>query len=190
MKLLRYLIFFAASASLALAEGASSSASSDAGRTTWLALWTIAFIDLVFLLCLILVSATLRRDSSWSLAHALAENISWPDASGSGATLGAAGVQVKGAGVAAGGEGQAAEPRCEPSSSRLIAFIGMLAVMVVFVGLANYVVWVAFQGRLNEGGTTELLKFLAGGSSLFVPYAVNQFRSAFEAFGGPAKKNP
>jgi len=171
---------------LLLVAGAPAVSAAESGITQTLALTTIGFVDLVFLLCLALVAVALRRDPAWSLARALAETITWaaPKAAATPA-LGAAGLQAAGQKDAA---PESDEPRVESSSSRLIAFVGMLAVVTVFVGMSNCVLWHCFLPDTHDPDTGVLLKFLCGGASLFVPYAVNQFRSAFESFGAPAKK--
>jgi hypothetical protein len=143
-----------------------------------LALGIIVFVDLVFVLALVLISLALGRDSKWSLAAALAENIEWSQPA---AALGAQGL-LKPAAPAAD-----AQSRIEPSASRLIAFVGMLAVVVVFVGMADCVLWRCFTGHPGGMEMGDMIKFLFGGASLFVPYAVNQLRSAFESFGAPKK---
>lgn len=182
----------------ALLLAASPVAFAGENTASTLALSTIVFVDLAFLICLFLVVVTLRRDPAWSLAHALAETITWPDPKAAvSQVLGAAGLQ--GAAAPAGKAPATTEPRLESSASRLIAFIGMLAVVVVFMGMANCVLWQCFAkhsaeqaaskaGDTTSGQTWEMIKFLFAGSSLFVPYAVNQFRSAFESFGHPEKK--
>jgi hypothetical protein len=147
-----------------------------------LAYLTIAFVDVLFVLTLGCVVASLRGSKGWSLASALAENIHWSPAPAAPApVLGASGLNPGAASTSATSPaaGTAATASYESSASRLIAFVGMLAIVIVFVGASNWVIWVAFTTN-GVPVTTELLKFIAGGAALFVPYAVNQARSALE----------
>lgn len=165
-----------------------------APHTLPVAVSTILLVDGIFLFCLLMVAATLRRDPSWSLAQALAESTGAPEPKPGGTpALGARGLQ--GVQVPAGAATTATEPKIEYSASRLIAFIGMLAVVAAFVGMANCFLWYGFMSNSTKAEsdaitamTGSMFKFLAGGAALFVPYMANQLRSAFESFGTPPPK--
>jgi hypothetical protein len=102
----------------------------------------------------IAVVRLLRRAPSWSLADALSEE----------ADLGDAG---------------AAKTVMTASTSRLIAFLGMTAILALFLGFGAFVLWgVAETGHmpLDSDGFS---KYLLGGVTLFAPYVVNKFAAAF-----------
>lgn len=149
-------------------------------NTSYLAVAVIIFVDGLFVFVLGLIVSALRRGNDAILAGMLAEEIHWPEKPAT-APLGAAGLKAGGAGNVA---APAEAPKIEPSSSRLIAFVGMLAIVSVFLGLADWVIWRCFTGDGPLPELHQLLYFLAGGATLFAPYAANQFRAAFQP---PAK---
>jgi len=61
----------------------------------------------------------------------------------------------------------------KPSSSRLIAFAGLLVLMVIYIGVSYVVVW----RLLNNQGLPDVNGFLLTGLTLFAPYAANQFKA-------------
>ena len=70
------------------------------------------------------------------------------------------------------------------SSSRLIALLGMIVIMALFLGVGTIVIW-----ELAETGSAPVLdgvlKYFLAGAGLFIPYSVNQIRSGFESIGKP-----
>jgi len=67
-----------------------------------------------------------------------------------------------------------------PSTSRLIAMLGMMIIVVLFLGIGITIIW-----NLGSTGSmpklTDLTTFLYGGASLFAPYAINKFSEAFKS---------
>jgi hypothetical protein len=68
------------------------------------------------------------------------------------------------------------------SSSRLIALLGMIVIMALFLGVGTVVIW-----DLAESNTTPaldgILRYFLAGAGLFIPYSINQIRSGFESIG-------
>lgn len=164
-------------------------ASAVAPHSMLMALLSILFLDLGFLTVLIIVAQTLRHTKGWSLAGALSEDIHRPNTPDAALStippkLGAAGI-----GQITSTASTPLDVQYDASSSRLIAFVGMLAILMLFVAMGNWMIWQSFTSGKVPDGTTRMLAFLGGGASLFVPYAVNQFRAAFEAFGGNGTTN-
>lgn len=96
----------------------------------------------------------LKQAPAWSLADALAEEADLGDA-GAGKTVMVA------------------------STSRLIAFLGMVAILALFLGFGAFVLWgVAETGRA-PANCDDFSKYLLGGVTLFAPYVVNKFSAAF-----------
>jgi hypothetical protein len=118
-------------------------------------------------LCLALASvrrALGRPDSRWSLANALSEEADLT-VDPNGGPYGVNGAVVK-------------ETVLVASTSRLIALVGMLAIVALFIGFGTIELW-AFAKTGTLLATTDILKFLVGGTTLFAPYVVNKFASAF-----------
>jgi len=100
------------------------------------------------------VARRLHNAPQWSLADALSEETDLADAGGSRTVL-------------------------TPSTSRLIAFLGMIAILGLFLGFGVFVLWgVAETGHVPES-SDEFSKYLFGGVTLFAPYVVNKFAAAF-----------
>ncbi len=73
------------------------------------------------------------------------------------------------------------------SSSRLIALMGMMAILLMFLGFGSFTLYhFAATGQM-PGGTDQMINFLVAGMTLFAPYVVNKFSSLFE---GLAPKRP
>jgi disulfide bond formation protein DsbB len=67
------------------------------------------------------------------------------------------------------------------SSSRLIAFMGMLVILLMFLGFGTFALyWFAKTGKMPSG-MDDVINFLVAGLTLFAPYVVNKFSSLFES---------
>jgi len=100
------------------------------------------------------VARRLHNAPQWSLADALSEEADLADAG-------------------------AARTILTASTSRLIAFLGMIAILGLFLGYGVFVLWgVAETGHAPES-SGEFSKYLLGGVTLFAPYVVNKFAAAF-----------
>lgn len=64
-----------------------------------------------------------------------------------------------------------------PSTSRLIAFLGMQAMLVMYIGGGQLTVWRLFNGQEPP----DLTNYFLVGLSLFAPYAVSQFRQGVQS---------
>lgn len=67
-----------------------------------------------------------------------------------------------------------------PSSSRLIAFMGMGVILILFLGVGGVSIW---QGLVRDAfpDLDNIGWFLTAGASMFVPYAANQIAEAVKA---------
>lgn len=64
------------------------------------------------------------------------------------------------------------------SSSRLIAFVGMVIIAIIFVGTGYYVIYALFNDPSNISGNLESVRtYLMYGGTLFAPYVVNKVSS-------------
>lgn len=65
------------------------------------------------------------------------------------------------------------------SSSRVIAFVGMIVILLMFMGFGIFSLYAfAVQGEMPD--SQNIVYFLLGGSMLFAPYGANQFSALFE----------
>ena len=71
-----------------------------------------------------------------------------------------------------------AVPEKVASSSRLIAFFGMLVMLVVYFGFAAGILWHLMVYGSFPSDMKDAVMFLSGGGVLFLPYAANQAQSA------------
>ncbi|WP_243312584.1 hypothetical protein [Fundidesulfovibrio agrisoli] len=108
------------------------------------------------------IFALLGRDQNWSLAKALSETETVENSDASDPSKIVKSTQTI------------------PSTSRLIAMLGMMVIVVLFLGIGITIIW-----NLGSTGSmpklTDLTTFLYGGASLFAPYAINKFSEAFKS---------
>lgn len=176
-------------ASSASAATAAASAASAAAVPPWPAppIWAIYGVPGVVLFGSLLAILSIRQalPSDWSLADALSETVDLPVIEET-TVLGAAGAPATvtrsprydkdGKPVLA--------PVLKASSSRVIALMGMLAILFMFVGFGTFILY--GYGRTGEvrEGTDRVVSFLAAGMTLFAPYLVNKFASLFKGLSG------
>lgn len=138
----------------------------------WLIYAVIGIIFIGSLISVVLIRSALS-DSKWSLGDALSEEakVTSLEADGNGGfkpRLDAAGNPV-----------MITELRA--SSSRMIAFVGMLLILLMFLGFGIFSIF-SFAKTGVMPNTENIVNFLVAGLTLFAPYLVNQFASLFEKF--------
>lgn len=73
------------------------------------------------------------------------------------------------------------ETRMVASTSRVIALFGLITLLVLFMGFGSIAMWYfATSAKMPDFG--GILNYFYAGAGLFVPYGLNQFKAAFEAF--------
>ena len=80
---------------------------------------------------------------------------------------------------------ESVKPVMVASSSRLIALLGLLSILSVFVGFGYFFLYTAFAGTQSSFDMNKVISYLFSGAVLFAPYLVNQLREAFTAFANP-----
>jgi hypothetical protein len=65
-----------------------------------------------------------------------------------------------------------------PSSSRLIALLGLMGILTIILGVGYAIIWSLFMGG-TVPDLTGLRTFLFGAACLFAPYLANQLSSVF-----------
>lgn len=78
------------------------------------------------------------------------------------------------------------KPIMVASSSRLIALMGLLSILGVFLGFGYYFLYSAFAGTVNRNDMKSVIYYLFSGAVMFAPYLANQLQSAFTSFGSPS----
>ena len=124
--------------------------------------WLVIVLVLSFILLALswLRSAMTAASPKWSLADALSEEADIAYFTTTGPQVDNAGKPVT-----------VSEMRA--SSSRLIALLGAIVILFLFLGFGTFVLYqYGTTGVMPEVG--DILKFMSGGLALFAPYAVNK----------------
>ena len=83
------------------------------------------------------------------------------------------------------------KPVMVASSSRLIALLGLLNILGVFLGFGFFFLYSAFAGTISSSDMMSSMKsviyYLFSGAVMFAPYLANQLRDAFTSFGAAPK---
>jgi hypothetical protein len=74
------------------------------------------------------------------------------------------------------------KPVMVASSSRLIALIGLLNILSVFLGFGYYFLYSAFAGTVHLEDMRSVIYYLFSGAVMFAPYLANQLQNAFSSF--------
>ncbi|MCP4343525.1 MAG: hypothetical protein GY799_32780 [Desulfobulbaceae bacterium] len=158
----------------ALAGAAGEPTLSPARPDEWFIYAIILFGILGTLLSMLLIRSALMNEA-WSLAEALSEQVELTEPAPTGDTESASGnaqpadnqpvVQVK---------------KLYPSSSRMVALIGTIAILFLFLSFGAFALFhFAQTGQMPEG-IDKAVTFLTAGLTLFAPYVVNKFSKSFE----------
>jgi hypothetical protein len=123
----------------------------------------LAAIGLVFLIIIF----TRLAAANWSLAAALSEEVSVPVFDTAGAPVMAGAVQ-------------AMQSKMVPSTSRLIALMGLFAILLLYIGFGGAVLYYFTTGQVLPPQIGEVRSFLYAGLTLFAPYIVNKFSDVFK----------
>jgi len=142
----------------AQAPGASSSFGVSKEAVFWATFWIMtAILAFAFLF----VALGLLRSRDWQLGDAISEEAgNQPDPLPAGT-----------------------KPIMVASSSRLIALLGLLNILGVFLGFGYYFLYSAFAGTVHLEDMKSVIYYLFSGAVMFAPYLANQLRDAFTSFG-------
>jgi hypothetical protein len=77
------------------------------------------------------------------------------------------------------------KPVMVASSSRLIALMGLLNILSVFLGFGYYFLYSAFAGTVHLEDMKSVIYYLFSGAVMFAPYLANQLQNAFSSFAAP-----
>jgi hypothetical protein len=79
------------------------------------------------------------------------------------------------------------KPVMVASASRLIAFLGLVVILSLFLGVGYYLLWCLFTGR-STSHLSDITSYFYSGIVLFAPYIINKFSDAFSIFKPPTTK--
>lgn len=71
-------------------------------------------------------------------------------------------------------------PEMHASSSRLIALMGMIVILLMFVGFGVFALYGFGRNGAMPDGVGGVVQFLVAGMTLFAPYVVNKFSALFQ----------
>lgn len=120
------------------------------------------------------------NSGGWSLVHALSEEVDSPKCSQPAPTAPAVGAAPVPA-VPTGGFIAPDGTALVGSTSRLIAFMGMLVIMAFVIGVGLWLLWSLFSTNTVPSNLDKLTNFFYGSAMLFAPYAANQIKAALSA---------
>ena len=128
---------------------------------------TIAVFIFVSVLLVFMIYRTISRlqqSKHWDLGLALSESIRAP---GESKSLGMV-----------------------PSSSRLIAYFGLMAIIAIYIGIGYCLMWRIASGG-SIGDINGIIYFFMGGATVFAPYIMNQIKDSVHAFAlGRGRRGP
>jgi hypothetical protein len=122
--------------------------------------WAFTIMTLLLILLFLIVAMGLSRSKDWHLGDAASE-----EAGNQPSTLPVG-----------------TKPVMVASASRLIALLGLLVILVIFLGFGYYLLYAAFSCKLDTVNVKPIVYFLFSGATMFAPYLANQLQSAFSAF--------
>jgi hypothetical protein len=82
------------------------------------------------------------------------------------------------------------KPVMVASSSRLIALLGLLNILGVFLGFGYYFLYSAFAGTVSLSDMKSVIYYLFSGAVMFAPYLANQLREALSSFSAAPQIQP
>ncbi len=176
----------AASTALEAAKAAALSASAAASAApaqpvlAYVPELTLWFVLAMFVIGVGVPIRKLSRDASgWSLTDALSEKNPSP----APVAIVQAAVAVVPGDAAPAAAAPPVDPGSSASASRLVAFLGTIAILAMFMGFGLYAIWAAFNGRAAEARDTlkAMSSYLLYGSAMYAPYAFNQIKAAFSS---------
>ena len=158
----------------ALAGAAGEPTLSPARPEEWFIYGIILFGILGTLVSMMLIRSALT-DAEWSLAEALSEQVELTESAP------AEGIQP------ADNDTQTAAKKTViqvkklyPSSSRMVALMGTIAILFMFLSFGAFALFYFAQTGQMPEGIDKAVTFLTAGLTLFAPYVVNKFSKSFE----------
>jgi hypothetical protein len=151
---------------LAAAVPANAAMDDPGAPAPWFVYGVIIVVLVAGLIALLLIRAAVAG-STWSLADALSEDTEVT-------------ARLPDGGVMMHESKPVTVVEMRASSSRLIALMGMMAILLMFLGFGAFALFrFAMTGEMPDD-IDEVVNFLLAGLTLFAPYLVNKFSGLFE----------
>jgi hypothetical protein len=144
---------------MALAQEGAPSGCAGAAVPLWLVYWLAVLIPVAAVLAIVFALAH-SANKGWSIADALSEEVQLSKSKDEPLVL---------------------VTEMKASSSRFIALIGMIAILIVYVSFASVLLVMFGQTCAVPAAIDKVYWFLVSGAALFAPYAINKFASLFDA---------
>ncbi len=128
----------------------------------WFVYGIIATVFIASLLAMALIRKALEG-TKFSLSDALSEEVTITDPSDP--------------------TGKTTKTELVGSTSRVIALMGSIVIMMMFVGFGAFVLYYYGTVQAVPAATKDVISFLVAGLTMFAPYTVNQFSSIFANLG-------
>jgi hypothetical protein len=132
-------------------------------------IYTVVIVVLVgaFLAIAFIRAAVSSSTTKWSLAEALSEEVTLEE-------------------IPKGEKDPKKVTRLCASTSRLIALMGMMVLLLMFIGFGTFALYSFGKTGKIPSSIDKVVKFLLAGLTLFAPYTVNKFASVFESLSPKA----
>lgn len=155
-------------------DDAAKKATEAAANATWITPETLAavlvtVVGFATFFALMRIGSWIAKDNTWSLADALSEEVE----------VGTDKKDATGNPVKDNNGNIAKDSIMKASSSRLIALLGSIAIMMLYIGAGLSVLHGFVIDQKVPEGTKDLTNFFVYGMVLFAPYVVNKFASIF-----------
>ncbi|KQV66105.1 hypothetical protein [Rhizobium sp. Root1220] len=135
----------------------------------------VAMVAIAVVISMLLCYKSLREAKDWSLTDALSEDVTLTRTDQAGNPVDAAG------NLLAAGQPPLAVTLMKASSSRFIALIGTVAILMLYVGFGLACLY-RFAGGNEIPDMSAGANFFYSGLVLFAPYLINKFSSVFSFF--------
>lgn len=131
-------------------------------------------VVIVALLGIAQIKIALGKESGWSLSDALSEDVKLPywETDTSGKRV----LKVDS------NQALVLVPQMRASSSRLIALMGMIVLLSMFMGFGSFILYSFGKNGCLPDQMDEMYNFLIAGMALFAPYLVNKSVDLFKHF--------
>lgn len=149
--------------------------------------WMLYSVPAIVFLGAIVGIASVRKalPLTWSLADALSEEVAITPATKTTTSHDTLGKPVIVVELMLDKDGKPILlPEMRASSSRVIALMGMIAIMLMYIGFGTFALYsFGVRGKLSDE-LNGVVTYLMSGMTLFAPYVVNKFASLFQGLTG------
>ncbi len=135
----------------------------------------IVLVAAAVVISMLLCYRSLREARDWSLTDALSEEVALTKTDAAGNPIDAAGIPL------AAGQLPLTITMMKASSSRFIALVGTVAILMLYVGFGLACLY-RFANFNEIPDMTKAANFFYSGLVLFAPYLINKFSSVFSIF--------